>query len=83
MLYGRRVAQQPPPPSADDLDSRLHTCPYILLIASPAVIAGERADAYYPQGRLSSESVEPLAVWPNPNDAAHPTAVLDRAKPST
>lgn len=82
MLYGHRIAQQPPSPSAGDLAEKLRVCPYLLLVSSPASINGERVDAYYPGDRLTPGTTEPVAVWADPIDAEHPTAILLHAKPS-
>jgi hypothetical protein len=83
MLYGRRVAQQPPPPSAVNFAERLGACRYLLLVSSPAVVYGERVNAYYPAERLSPGMAEPLIQWGDPIDPDHPTAILLRLKPAT
>lgn len=83
MLYGRRVAQQPPPPSASNFAERLSSCHYLLLVSSPAIVYGERVDAYYPNDRLSPDVAVPLIQWTDPMDPEHPIAILLRLRPAT
>ncbi len=83
MLYGRRVAQQPPPPSATNFMERLSACHYLLIVSSPTAINGEHVDAYYPIDRLSPDAAVPLIQWSDPLDPEHPVAILLRLKPAT
>jgi hypothetical protein len=83
MLYGRRVAQQPPPPSVANFDARISACRYVLLVSSPTVIGGEHIDAFYPGARLPPDRVEFVQGWPDPVEPENPTAILLRLEPAT
>lgn len=82
MLYGRRIFEQPPPPSDSPpvFDERSRACQYFFLMAVP----GPRSDsepAFYPVDRLSSDQIETVHVWKDERDPKSPTAVLLRRKP--
>jgi hypothetical protein len=84
MLYGRRIFEQPAPPSASpsSFEERSQACEFFFLAAAPGVIGADPAPAFYPNDRLSVDKVEIVHVW---NDDSHlntATAILARRKPS-
>lgn len=84
MLYGRRIFEQPAPPSVSPstFEERSQACEYFFLASAPGLIGADPAPAFYPNDRLSVDKVEIVHVW---NDESQPntaTAILARRKPS-
>ena len=83
MLYGRRIVEQPPPPSDSQqiFEARSQACKYFFLVSAPGSIGSDPAPALYPNERLSPEGVETVHVWKDDRDPKNPTAVLLWRKP--
>ncbi len=83
MLYGRRIVEQPAPPSDSQpvFEERSHACKYFFLMSVPGSIGSDPAPALYPNDRLSPDRVEIVHVWNDDRDPKSPTAVLLRRKP--
>jgi hypothetical protein len=85
MLYGKRLVQQPPSPTADTTEfERLgRSCRYFFLVSTVGVVGSNPVEAFYPYARLSGSDVEVVHTWPDARDPAAPVAILLHVKPQT